>query len=316
MIRRNRDAKFVIYQVLYIFVVTVLALKGAEINLGEVVDKNNVVEKSVRDSLINVVDSLSLLGLKFNIEVDTNAVKENIILKEKLSLLNHQVASLSNRVKEIPKKEKKKEEVKEAKVPNLPSPFSTNQTFLQYAGNVAENKGDFTVSIFDPVNNKEIIKILPRENGKFELTDQHEVILKYGNQEEKIRVKANLPPEIIIEKVTTKMDKSSIYAKELQQTTCFNVSITDERLEQIRITHSGPISVTGPRKDKKGNKIYNVSLNIAPNEDRFNEWTDRNDHLIDSDGRYKANFFFSAYDTKSKQKVEVGESFYFTEFSK
>ena len=43
MIRRSRDAKFIIYQVLYIFVITVLALKGAEINLGEVVKKENVV---------------------------------------------------------------------------------------------------------------------------------------------------------------------------------------------------------------------------------------------------------------------------------
>lgn len=316
MVRRNRDAKFVIYQVLYIFVITVLALKGAEINLGEVVDKNNVVEKSVRDSLINVVDSLSLLGLKFNIEVDTNAARENIILKEKLSRLNNQVASLSNRVKEIPKKEKKKEKVKETIVPSLPSPFSTNQTFLQYAGNVAENKGDFTVSIFDPVSNKEIIKIPPKENGKFELTDQQEVILKYGNQEEKIRVKANLPPEIIIEKATTKMDRSDIYVQELQRSTCFNVTIKDERLEQIKISHSGPISVTGPTKDKKGNFVYMVSLNIARNQDRFNDWADRNDHLLDSEGKYKTPFFFTAYDTKSKQKIEVGENFYFTDFSK
>ena len=82
MVRRSRDAKFVIYQVLYIFVITVLALKGAEINLGEVVSKENVVQKSVRDSLINVVDSLSELGLKFNIEIDSNVVTENKTLKE------------------------------------------------------------------------------------------------------------------------------------------------------------------------------------------------------------------------------------------
>ena len=88
MVRRSRDAKFVIYQVLYIFVITVLALKGAEINLGEVVKKENVVSKSVRDSLINVVDSLSKLGLKFNIEIDENVISENKDLREKLSQLN------------------------------------------------------------------------------------------------------------------------------------------------------------------------------------------------------------------------------------
>jgi hypothetical protein len=316
MVRRNRDAKFVIYQVLYIFVVTVLALKGAEINLGEVVDKESVVEKSVRDSLINVVDSLSELGLKFNIEVDTNAAKENIILKEKLSKLNTQVASLSSRVKEIPKIKKESEAEKDKVKPNLPSPFSTNLTFLQYASNIAENKGDYKVVIYDPNTKSEIANIPPKGSKKFDLTDQSEVVLKYGYQEEIIKVKPNLPPEIIIEKVTSKMDRSDIYVKELQRTTCFNVTVKDERLEQIKISNSGPISVTGPRKDKKGNSVYTVSLNIASNEERFNEWADRNDHLVDSDGRYKANFFFTAFDSKSKQKVEVGESFYFTEFSK
>lgn len=312
MIRRNRDAKFVIYQVLYIFVITVLALKGAEINLGEVVKKENVVEKSVRDSLINVVDSLAHLGLKFNIEVDTNIYKENIVLKKKLTQLNTRVASLASKVQEIPVPKK----VKKVENKSLPSPFSTNQSFLQYATNSAENKGDYAVTIYDPHNKNILAKIKPKQKIDFELTNQSEVLLTYGNQEERIKVNKNLPPEIIIEKATSKMNKSDIYVKQLQRTTCFNIKIKDERPEQIKVTHSGPISVTGPRKDNKGYSVYNVSLKLASNEDRFNEWADRNDHLVDSDGRYKANFFFTAFDTKSKQKVEVGEIFYFTEFSK
>lgn len=312
MVRRNRDAKFVIYQVLYIFVITVLALKGAEINLGEVVKKENVVEKSVRDSLINVVDSLAHLGLKFNIEVDTNIYKENIVLKKKLTQLNTQVVSLAKKVKETPISKK----VKKVENKSLPSPFSTNQSFLQYATNSAENKGDYAVTIYDPNNKSILAKIKPKQKVDFELTNQSEVLLTYGNQEERIKVNKNLPPEIIIEEATSKMNKSDIYVKQLQRTTCFNIKIKDERPEQIKVTHSGPISVTGPRKDNKGYLVYNVSLKLATNEDRFNEWADRNDHLVDSDGRYKANFFFTAFDTKSKQKVEVGEIFYFTEFSK
>lgn len=314
MVRRNRDAKFVIYQVLYIFVITVLALKGAEINLGEVVDKENVVEKSVRDSLIQVVDSLSLLGLKFNIEVDTNVAAENLILKSKLSQMNTQMASLTKRVNEQPKKEIIKSKIISSK--KLPSPFSTNQTFLKYATNLAENKGDFSVNIVDPNTNTILVNIPPKTKKEFELGNQSEVILKFGSQEERIVVKNNLPPEIKIEKVTTKMNKSDIYVKELQRSTSFNVIVSDERLEQIKITNSGAISVAGPRKNNKGQLVYNVSLMLATNEDRFNDWVDRNDRSVDSDGRYKTNFFFTAYDKKSKQRVEVGESFYFTEFSK
>jgi len=313
MIRRSRDAKFIIYQVLYIFVITVLALKGAEINLGEVVDRDDVVEKSVRDSLIDVVDSLSQLGLKFNIELDTNAANENIILKKELRKLNSQVASLSYKVKELPKNTiMKLNKIDE----NLPSPFSTNMTFLQFATNTAKNKGNYPVRIVDPTNEKEIIKILPSETENFELEDQKEVILKYGSKEELIKVKNNLPPQILVKKVTTKMDKSQIYVKDLQRVTSFNVIVKDERTNQIKVNYSGPISVIGPRKDNKGNMVYNVSLKLAINENRFDDWVDRNEHLVDSEGRYKTNFFFTAYDTKSKQKVEVGESFYFTDFSK
>jgi uncharacterized FlaG/YvyC family protein len=191
MVRRNRDAKFVIYQVLYIFVITVLALKGAEINLGEVVNKENVVEKSVRDSLINVVDSLSLLGLKFNIEVDTSIASENKILKQKLTRLNTKVASLSSIVREIPQGLKTENIVKEKTKENLPSPFSTSQTFLKYANNTAENKGDYYVTIIDPLTNKEIAKIPPKQKREFELIDQKEVVLQYGNQQEIIKVKDN-----------------------------------------------------------------------------------------------------------------------------
>ena len=112
------------------------------------------------------------------------------------------------------------------------------------------------------------------------------------------------------------MDKGDIFVKDLQKTTCFTVEVRDEKIEQIKVTYSGPITVSGPQQDKKGNLVYNISLNLANTEEKFNSWADRNEQLIDSEGRYKANFFFTAFDTKSKQKTEVGEAFYFTEFSK
>ncbi len=314
MVRRNRDAKFIIYQVLYIFVITVLALKGAEINLGEVVEKDNVVEKSVRDSLVNVVDSLSLLGLKFNIELDTSVIVENLILKNKLKKLNSQVASLSNKIKKSPIAEEKGE-TKIKKSAEI-SPFSKNITFLQFAINTVENKSNEFVSIIDPLGNIEIAKIPPKNKGSFELQSQNSLLIKYGDYNDRIKVTENRPPEIFIEKVTTQMDKPYIYVKELQRTTCFNVYVTDERLEQLKISYSGPISVSGPKKDNKGNLVYKVSLNLAANEDQFEKWVDRNEFSQDSEDRYKTNFFFKAYDTRSNQKVEVGESFYFTDFSK
>ena len=72
----NRDVKFVIYQVLYILVVCVIALKGADLTLTEVIDKSKVVEKSYADSLKNYIDSLTALGLVPRITLDSQ--KQNL----------------------------------------------------------------------------------------------------------------------------------------------------------------------------------------------------------------------------------------------
>lgn len=319
MVRKNHDSKFVIYQVLYIFVITVLALKGASLDLGEVVSKDESVNKSVRDSLIVIIDSLQALGLKFNIEIDTTVIEENQELKDKVDKLNQKIAQMEKKKEEQTPPPKKKEEKKEEPVEDikLPSPFSKSQTFLQYAWNIAENKGTVPVSIYDPNNlTKPLVVVKKGESKKFDLENQKIVILRYGKQEERIKVLENKPPLVKIDVVTNKMNQSDIYVKDLQRTTCFNVIISDERIDQLDVKFSGHISVGGPLKDSNGNLVYNVSLNLAGTEDRYDKWIDQNENMREPDGRYKTNFFFTVIDRKSKQRVQVGDSFYFTDYSK
>ena len=85
MVNKNRDSKFVIYQVLYIFVITVLALKGADLSLNRVIRSDEAVSKSVKDSLETLIDSLTAQGLKFNIQIDPNVEVQNEQLKQKLA---------------------------------------------------------------------------------------------------------------------------------------------------------------------------------------------------------------------------------------
>jgi len=312
MINRNRDSKFVIYQVLYIFIITVLVLKGAEIDLRRVILEDKTVNVSVKDSLVAILDSLYSLGIDFSIQIDPNVIKENEVLKDKL-------ASLSKRVKElnkIPPEEEEPEEIVE-ELTKQQSPISLKQTFIQNTWNIATNHGNIPTMIYDPNNpSSPIVTIPPGEERKFDLTDQTEVIIKFGTQEEKIKVVPNKPPEVNIERVTTKMSSSDIYVKELQRITAFTVTIVDERPNQLKVTYLGPISVNGPQKDSRGNLVYNVSLRIASTESQFDDWVDRHGDLQEADGRYKANFFFIAVDEKTKDRVQVGDSFYFTDFSK
>jgi hypothetical protein len=318
MITKERDSKFIIYQVLYIFVITVLALKGADLDLNRVVASKEVVKKSVRDSLVTIIDSLYAKGINFDIKVDENIAVENVALKEKLSSMKKQLSALTQKIKEIPPEERmppKEVPVKEQAI--LQSPLSVTQTFIQYTWNKAKNNGSVPSGIYDPADmTTPIVVIPPGQEKTFDLTNQNEVIVKFGSQEQRIKVLPNKPPEVKIDAVTTKMNSSDIYVKDLQRITVFKVTIIDERPDQLKVTYSGPISVSKPEKDSKGNPVYNVSLNIASTESKFDQWLDRNKTLRESDGRYKANFFFTIVDEKSKDRVQVGDSFYFTDFSR
>jgi hypothetical protein len=314
MINRNRDSKFVIYQVLYIFIITILAMKGAELDLRRVALEEETVDISVKDSLAAILDSLYALGIDFSIKIDPKVLDENEEMKQRLAELNRKLEAVKDFVP--PPEEKEPEEIIDEQT-LLQSPISLKQTFIQNTWNVAKNSGTVPTMVIDPANpNNPIVTIPSGTEKRFDLQDQTEVIIKFGSQEERIKVIPNRLPEVDIELVTTKMSHSDIYVKELQRITAFTVKIIDNRPEQLKVTFSGPISVIGPQKDSKGNLVYNVSLRIAANETQYDEWLERNGDLQEADGRYKANFFFIVVDERTKDRVQVGDSFFFTDFSK
>jgi len=102
MIKKSRDSKFIIYQVLYIFVITVLALKGADLDLRRVALEEDTVDKRIRDSLVTLLDSLAKQNIKFSIQIDPNVVVENEALRQRLVALNQQVEKFNEIIEETP----------------------------------------------------------------------------------------------------------------------------------------------------------------------------------------------------------------------
>ena len=309
MYKRNRDSKFIIYQVLYIFVITVLSLKGAGINLKEVVLKDKVVSKNVRDSLIVLIDSLYEQGSLVKSNLSPNIILENEKLKQKLTSLTNQISNTRQPSQHVPSS------LQEQTV--LQSPISISQTFLQNTWNIAKNNGNIPASIYDRENKTSPIVIIPTgQERQFNLGNQIEVILKFGNQEQAIRVYPMHPPEIKIVRVSTKMNASIIFVQDLQKKTVSNVIIKYQRPEQLKISYTGPIYVTGPYKNREGDIIYNVSLKLASTISEFNNWVDQYGEMKDLSGRYRTNFFFTVVDEKTNAHVVAGDVIYFTDFSR
>jgi hypothetical protein len=286
-------------------------MKGAELDLRRVALEEETVDISVRDSLAAILDSIYALGIDFTIKIDPNVLDENEEMKKRLAELNKKLEAVKDFVPPSEEEEIVDEQTK------LQSPISLKQTFIQNTWNIAKNSGAVPTRIIDPANpNVPIVTIPPGEEKRFDLQDQTEVIIKFGSQEERIKVIPNRLPEVDIQLVTTKMSHSDIYVKELQRITAFTVKIIDSRPEQLKVTYSGPISVIGPQKDSKGNLVYNVSLRLASTETKYDDWLEINGDLQEADGRYKANFFFIVVDERTKDRVQVGDSFFFTDFSK
>ena len=114
--KKKGDVKFIIYQSLYIFVVCVIAIKGANLDLKQVVeDDGSVKPKITQDSLEKLYDLMQRMVM-----VDTNYF---VIVDKKLLLENEKLRMIVENMPKIdissymPRSELEKYELKKEKTP-------------------------------------------------------------------------------------------------------------------------------------------------------------------------------------------------------
>lgn len=296
MRKRQHDVKFIIYQALYLVVIALITIKGAEIDLTK-------VEKAgASDSLRVVLEQRQ----RYNDSLAAEIAKQEAAARKIQEELARKQAE----------DERIRQEMERLKKGAKDLPLSVTQTYIQHTWNLAKNSGSVPVEIYDPKDRSHpIVVIAPGEEKRFDLGGQTEVIAKFGNREQAIPVAPNMPPTIRIEKVTTKMEGSRIKLYELQQISCFKITIEDDRPDQLKVSFSGPVTATGPTKDSRGNLIYFVTPSIARTEEAFQAWVERHGDAREADGRYKVNFFLNVSDSRTGEKFPpTGGSIYFTDF--
>lgn len=296
MRKRQHDVKFVIYQALYLVVISLITIKGADIDLTK-------VEK------VGASDSLRV------------ALEERQRYNDSLAAEISKQEELSRKIQEALAKKSAEEdrirqEMERLRKGSKDLPLSVTQAYIQHTWNLARNSGTVPVEIFDPKDrSKPIAVIPPGQEKRFDLGGQTEVIARFGSKEQAIPVAPNKPPAIRIEKITTKMEGSRIKLAELQQVSCFKITIEDERPDQLKTSFTGPVTAAGPTRDSRGSLIFFVTPNIARTEEAFQAWVDRHGDAREADSRYKVNFFLNVSDSRTGEKFPpVGGSVYFTDF--
>lgn len=285
--RKNRDVKFIIYQSLYIFVISVLALKGANLDLTEVVSKEKVVEKTYTDSLKIMIDSLLARGYIPEIKFDTTQKFTNPEeMQKKLQEAQQQLAVLKMNSPSITvnttspgiqlqqtniteEKEKIQDKPKEEKIEEKEGKeldFKIPQTFTQFTSNSISNPSSVTIEIYGS-DGSMIATVPPGGSRSFQLGGQNSLTFKGGGVSKTVSTKENLKPKVTMQRLVSAGEDVSV--RNLQSTVGYRVTISDDYPGQLDVKFSGPVSVK-----QSGPLVYDVTLNFLNSKSAYDNFTE------------------------------------------
>ena len=303
--RKQKDVKFIIYQALYIFVVCVIAIKGANLDLTQVVEDDGkpkvflspdslqklyeIIKKSI------IVDTnLYVIIKKEDLEKMDDKIKQLVVNPMNVQVSSSQVTSFTTnnpQIKEQPeiKKEEEKDpgEMKEIRIGNI--------QLTQFTNNTLNNPYD------TPLEVEGITSIPPKSSKTFQTGGQSTVTIKVGNQTKTIELKPNEKPKINMQRVASMGEETRV--TQLQSSVCFRVTISDDFPGQLDVKFNGPATVK-----TVGSGVYDVTMNAFGSRSAFDNFTDG------KDAPYSVGFTVSVSDNIAGHKITGQNSFIFGEW--
>ncbi len=309
--RGSRDVKFIIYQVLYIFVVCVIAIKGANLDLTEVISKENVVKKQYADSLKAYIDSILALGLVPEINFDTAKKLENIdqILRE----LNQARAELNIKrdfispvgvvrlnpgEKIITEQEKNNEVTPQLDNTDIGAKVTIQSKFTQYLSYSIKNPYNGTLVI--SADGKTLASIPQGGTGSFQLGGERNITFRVGESSDTKPIEKKPPPQITMTRLAPSGDGVSLRA--IQNQVGYRIQISDIAPEQLKVNVSGPVKVT-----QSGSSTFDVTLSFLTSKSAFDNFTEG------KDSPYVVSFNVSVVDAAGTKISRQGQ-FSFSEW--
>jgi hypothetical protein len=302
--KRSKDVKFIIYQSLYIFVVCVVAIKGANLNLTQVIEDDGTPKPQI------TMDSLEKLYevIKLSVIVDTTrfVVVPKELLKENERLqqivqnmpqidLNSYMpkVDMSQYIKVTPEQKKLLEE-KKIEPSEMQEIRIGNIKMTQYTLNTLNNPYDVPLEVVG------ITTIPPKSTKTFETGGQSSVVIRVGSSSKTVELSPNQKPKINFQRIATMGEDTRV--TELQRSVCYRVTIDDDFPGQLDVKFTGPITV------KQQGTTYDVTLNAFSSKAAFDNFTDN------KDSPYSLGFTVTVTDKIAGHKITGQNSFYFGEW--
>lgn len=296
---KKRDVKFIIYQALYIFVVCIVAIKGASLDLVEVENKMSVPGWTYIDTTNKVLIDRDELAKLIPFDSTNFLIVARKDYKNDLNNPPIQIGStgpIGNNQQQDPpvvQPDPKKNVIDDGEKIDI----------ISYASKL--NLVQFTVQSINNPFNKEMIfagkVIAPKSIVSIQLGGEGTQLMKVGNQTATVNIKQNTVPKIDISRIAGMDDNTRVTT--LQKTTGFRVKIVDDFPAQLDIKFSGPITIK-----EKGNFNYDITMNAFQSKEAFDNYTQ------DKQTPYKVGFTVNVTDKIAGHKMSGQQSFVFGEW--
>ncbi|MFA7360893.1 MAG: hypothetical protein WC139_07630 [Candidatus Kapaibacterium sp.] len=310
MSKNNRDVKFIIYQVLYIFVIVVITMKGADLNLEKVLTEEDAVKKSYADSLKKYIDSMLALGLVPKIELDSlrNIADLKVFVPPQISpnMITLQTGQLVvsqeefEKLKNQPELQQQLEQQQQVEMEKTDVTPLVAAPLIQYTQNTITNRGNVPLEIYG--DDGSLIASIPAGGSRSFIMGGHKsVTYKQGGQSKTVSTRDNAKPEITFEQL--KPGNSDASLRELQSVIGFRIRIKDDFLGQLDVKITGPVVV-----EDKGGGVFDVKLKYASSKEQFERMTEN------GGAPFRASFNVSVKDRISGHSIQRQGQYTFGEW--
>ncbi|MFA5012591.1 MAG: hypothetical protein WC644_11650 [Ignavibacteria bacterium] len=314
MSKHNRDVKFIIYQVLYIFVIVVITMKGADLNLEKVLTEEEAVKKSYADSLKKYIDSMLALGLVPKLELDSlrniadlknfvaPQISPNMITLQtgQLVVSQEEYEKLKNQPELLQQLEQQQQQQQQVEMEKTDVTPLVAAPLIQYTQNTITNRGNVSLDIYGD-DGSLIVSIPAGGSRSFTMGGHKSVTYKQGGQSKTVSTKENAKPEITFEQLKTGNSDASL--RELQSVIGFRIRVKDDFLGQLDVKITGPVVV-----EDKGNGVFDVKLKYASSKEQFERMTEN------GSPPFRASFNVSVKDRISGHSIQRQGQYTFGEW--
>lgn len=295
--KKQRDVKFIIYQSLYIFVVCVIAIKGASLDLVQVIEDDGKPKVFLTpEEYQRLLDSLKKLTYidtnKFAV-VDKDLLKENEKLQQLVQLTQQRIQISATQpqitfTQPETKIEEKKEEIPVEKKEEI---VLGEITLVQYRDNIINNRGGAPITVLGTV-------IPPYSSKTVRLGGENTVTITSGSVSKTVSTIENKKPIVRFQRLTT-MDANTKVTT-LQRNVGYRVTIEDDYPGQLDVKFNGPVSVK-----QVSENVFDVTLNAFTSRNAFDNYTENKTEP------YSIGFTVTVSDKIAPHKITSQNSFYF-----